>query len=225
MIPKISYIFPSRSREKKFFEALANINDMSDSKEYEIICALDEDDVFMNNEGVREKIKEYDNVKYYYGYSGSKVAACNREAHRVSDDTSIICLHSDDMVFLEYGFDDVIRDAFKQHFPNLDGVVHFPDENARDRTMTYTMMGVNLYRQLGYLYHPDFESVYPDNHITEMTRQMGKYAFVDRRILNHLHPIWQLGEWDSQYRHSERPEVYQKDHQTFERHKANNFYL
>lgn len=222
---KISYIFPSRSRPPKFFDCLANINDMSESKDYEILCVLDEDDEVMNKEPVKNKAKEYENVKLFYGTSGNKIAACNREIAKISKDSSIVVLQSDDMVWEEYGFDDEIRKAFTQYFPKFDGVVHFPEEKSADRTMVLTIMGVNLCNQLGYLYHPDYESVYADNDLTEMTKAMGKYVFINRRMYSHRHPIWNRAEWDDLYRHSERPEVYQKDRAVFEKRKAENFGL
>lgn len=222
---KISYIFPSRSRPKKFFEGLANINDMSDSDDYEIICALDQDDETMNSGEIIEEAEDYNNVKIFYGLSGGKISACNREVSKISHDTSIICLFSDDMKFLKFGFDNDIRDAFSKFFPSLDGVVHFPDSHALARTMTMTMMGVNLYKQLGYLYHPDFFSVYADNHITEMAKAMNKYVFVNKKILDHFHPGWNMAEWDDQYRRTEAPENYKRDRDTFNKLKANNFGL
>lgn len=222
---KITYIFPSRSRPEKFFNCLANINDFSDSKNYEIICALDEDDETMNNEYVKNKVLEYDNVKCFYGVSKNKISACNREVERVGGDTSIIVLQSDDMVWEEYGFDDEIRAAFEKHFPDFDGVIHFPEEKSADRTMVLTIMGIALFKQLGYLYHPLYESVYADNDLTDMAKKMGKYAFVNKRMYSHHHPIWNRSEWDELYRHSERPEVYQKDRLVYNERKSKNFGL
>ncbi len=225
MDQKLTYIFPSRSRPQKLLDCLANITGLSESKNYEIICVLDEDDSSMNNDEIRDKIKEYEKVRYYYGLSANKIAACNREVSKISHDTSIICLHSDDMLFLKQGFDNDIREAFVTHFPDFSGVVHFPDTFAKARTMTYTMMGINLFRKLGYLYHRDFLSVYADNHLTDMTKKMGKYAFVDIPILDHFHPISHKAAWDSQYRKTEAKENYRIDRETYLRLQANNFGL
>lgn len=219
---RITYIFPSRSRPQRLFDALANINDLSESENYEIICAFDEDDLSMNNDEVREQLKQYNNVKYFYGLSANKVAACNRETNKISPETSIVCLHSDDFEYLEYGFDGVIREVFNTNFPEFDGVVHFHDGH-QDRTMTYTIMGINLFRKLGYLYHRDFFSVYADNQLTEMAQIMNKYVYSDKRILRHNHPIFHLSAWDDLYRKNEAPEHYHQDRETFLKQKANNF--
>lgn len=224
-ISKITFVFPSRQRPAKFFGCIENIKKLSNSTNYEIICALDEDDKTMNNDEVKEKVKNYQNVKCYYGTSANKIAACNREIGKISEDTSIVCLHSDDMRFMVPGFDNEIRFAFKENFPEFDGAVHFPDQKTGNRTMTYTMIGIKLLKKLGYLYHPDFLSVYSDNHLTEMTRAMGKYVFIDKLILNHDHPIWGKVPWDEQYRKTESQEYYEKDRETYARLKANNFGL
>ena len=221
----ITYIYPSRSRPTKFFQGLDNIIDNSYSDNFEIICSLDEDDETMNNDDVRAELDTYDKVKYFYGKSSSKINACNREASKASEKTSILCLFSDDMRFIAFGFDDEIREAFKDNFPALDGVVHFPDSHALARTMTMTMMGINMYKKLGYLYHPSFLSVYADNHLTEMAKSLGKYKFINKNILDHFHPIWNMTAWDAQYRKTEHQDVYKQDKDTYEKLKANNYGL
>lgn len=221
---RISYVLPSRSRPEKFFQTIENIIDNSFSDNFFIWCKLDEDDETMNNEKVKEKLQEYGEVTAIWGISDNKIHACNRSLEDLPE-CDIIILFSDDMRAIVFGFDEEIREAFKNHFPGLDGVVHFPDSHAADRTMTLTMMGINLYKQLGYLYHPSFLSVYADNHLTEMTKAMKKYVFVNKKIIDHFHPGWNMAEWDDQYRKTEAPENYKRDRDTFLKLKANNFGL
>lgn len=223
---KISFIFPSKNRPHKCISGIENIRGLSVSDDYEIICAFDEDDPTTNNDHFKSQIQQQEKVKSFYGISHSKIAACNREIHNISPDTSIICLFSDDMVFLNYGFDKEIRKAFNEHFPCLDGIIHFPDGHTGNRTMTLTLMGINLFKQLGYLYWPEYFSVYADNDLTEMCRLMGKYKFVDKNIFIHNHPIWGGGvQWDDQYRKWESQLYYKKDGETFKKRKESNFGL
>lgn len=219
---RICYVFASRTRPKKFFAALDNIAAFSESKDYFVLAKLDDDDP--TADAYKEQVELYSEVTVKWGLSKSKVHAINRDCEYLPP-CDIIVVFSDDMVWETYGFDTQIRNAFEQHFPNLDGVVHFPDSHAAERTMTLTIMGINLYKQLGYLYFPDYESVYPDNDLTEMTRLMGKYVFINKRIFDHYHPIWNMTAWDDQYRKNEAQEYYQKDHQTYLKRKANNFGL
>lgn len=222
---RIAYIFPSRSRKTKFFNTLDNIKIFSESDNFFIVAKLDIDDTEMNNPEVIEKLKtEYPDVIVKWNLSKSKVHACNRDLEDLPE-CDIIILQSDDMVWEQVGFDNEIREGFKNNFPNFDGVIHYPEEKSVDRTMVLTIMGINLYKQLGYLYEPSFDSVYCDNHLTEMTRKMGKYIFINKRLYSHRHPIWGLCEWDLLYRKNEDAEVYEKDRETFSKLKADNYGL
>jgi hypothetical protein len=219
----ICYIFPSRSRPKKFFDCLDTIKILSESDNYFVIAKLDEDDESMDNPEVIERIKnEYPEVIIRWGISSNKIHAINRDMKNLPP-CDIIVLQSDDMVWNVYGFDAEIREAFKAHSPNFDKAIHFPEEKSGNRTMVLTIMGINLYKQLGYLYYPEYESVYCDNDLTEMTRKMHKYVFVNKKLYAHNHPIWGLAQWDALYRHTERPEAYAKDKAVFEKRKKENF--
>lgn len=221
---RICYAFPSRSRPDRFFRTLENIQDMSMSPDYFIWVKLDEDDESMNNDVVKERLQEFPDVTVRWGLSKGKVDAINRSMEDLPS-CDIVIIMSDDIVWDVFGFDDEIRSAFQKHFPNLDGTVHFQEFNAKDRTIIVSMLGINLYKQLGYLYWPEYESVYPDNDFTEMTRKMGKYAYEPKIIFSHRHPIWGHVPWDTQYRNTERPEVYKKDREVFNKRQANNFGL
>ena len=219
---RICYVFPSRERPSKFARGIENIQDMSASDDYLILAKLDLNDP--TRKEYETCLKEFPEVIVKWGKSNNKIHACNRGLEELPE-CDILVLFSDDMKFLVFGYDDQIRESFAKHFPELDGVVHYPDSHALDRTMTLTMMGVNLYKQLGYLYHPSFESVYADNHITELSRKMGKYVFINKKIFDHFHPIWNMTAWDKQYRRTESQDVYKRDRDTFDKHKANNFGL
>ena len=217
---RICYAFASRSRPARFFEALENIRDLSESKDYFIWAKLDEDDLFADMYRVR--LHEFPEMTVKWGLSKNKVDAINRNLNDLPS-CDIIIMMSDDVRWDVWAFDTEIRNAFKQYFPDLSGTIHFPEDHGLERTIIVSILGINLYKELGHLYHPDFCSVYADNHFTEKTRLMGKYVFVNKRLFSHFHPIWNLCDWDEQYRASEAPDVYQKDHHTFLRLKSENF--
>ena len=217
---RICYSFASRNRPQKFFNCLDNIQDMSDDKNYFVWAKLDNDDPVADIYIAR--LHEYPELTTKWGLSTNKVHAINRSMDDLPP-CDIIIMMSDDMVFEVYGFDNDIRDAFKKHFPDLDGSIHFPDSHALSRTITLSILGINLYKRLGYLYWHEYDNVYPDNDFTEVVRGLNKYAFVDKKIFDHYHPIWQMAAWDEQYRKTEAPEGYHKDHQTFLKRKSENF--
>lgn len=217
---RICYSFASRSRPQRFFDCLDNIRDLSESKNYFVWGKLDEDDMFADM--YRSRIGEYKELTVKWGLSGNKVAAINRGMEDLPP-CDIVVMMSDDIQWDVYGFDNEIREAFAKYFPDHSGTVHFPEDHGLENTIIVSILGINLYRQLGYLYHPSYESVFSDNDFTEMLKKMSKYVFVNKRLFTHAHPIWLLSDWDSQYRHSERPEVYEKDRATFQKRKAENF--
>lgn len=222
---RICYSFASKSRTVRMFQTLDNIRQLSNSDNYFIVLKLDLDDATMNRPEIIKHLKDkYPECIVKWGSSTGKIHAINRSLEDLPP-CDIIIVQSDDMLWETKGFDDEIRTSFETHFPNLDGVLHYPDSFAKSRTMTLTIMGINLYHQLGYLYHPDFLSVYADNHLTEMTRKMGKYVFINKKIFEHHHPISGLVPWDAQYRATESKENYRIDRETFLRHQANNFGL
>jgi hypothetical protein len=225
MTSKIVYVFPSRERPERFFKALDNLRDMSESKDYEIWAKLDLDDPAMCRPEIIEKIKtEYPEVTVKWGLSQGKIHAVNRDCEDLPE-CDIIIIMSDDIVFDVKGFDSEIKEAFQKHFPGYDGTVHFPEDHAEDRTIIVSMIGINLYKKLGYLYNPIYTSVYADNDFTELTKLMGKYVFINRRLFSHPHPGWNLCEWDALYRRNESANLYQVDGQLFKKRQEENFGL
>lgn len=220
----ISYIFASRSRSTKFFACLDNIRAMSNTPDYFVWAKLDTDDLTMNNEAVKERFKYYPELTVKWGISNSKIHAINRSLENLPE-CDILVIQSDDIVWDVKGFDDEIRAAFKQNFPDFSGSVHFPELHAGERTIIVSILGVKLYKRLGYLYWREYESVFADNEFTEVCRLLHKYVFINKQIFLHLHPIWTKEGWDSQYVNSERSEVYKKDGDLFRQRKSENFGL
>lgn len=222
---RIAYIFPSRSRKTKFFNTLDNIKIFSESDNYFVWAKLDEDDETMNTQDVKDKIaNEYPEVTVKWGLSDGKVHAVNRNCEDLPE-CDILIIQSDDIIWDVVGFDTEIREAFKAHNPGLDSTIHFPDDHGGQRTIIVSILGINLYKQLGYLYNSCYESVFCDDDFTHFTKLSGKYYFINKRLFTHNHPIWTKFGWDAQYYHSERPEVYKKDGDIFFKRKANNFGL
>lgn len=219
--PKLLYKFPSRERPDKFFAAIDNIISLARHDNYSIQATLDLDDDSMITPEIRDRINSYPKLKAYWGTSnGSKITAINRDMS-FAPHYDILCVHSDDMVFLSEGFDLRIIEAFK----NWTGLVHFPDQKAGNRLITYPMMHQEYYEFLGYIYHPSFLSVYADNHQQDVARRLNKYKFVNECILEHRHAIWGYGEVDALLKRTEDPINYNIDRLTYQNLIANNLGL
>lgn len=218
---KILYNFASRSRPHKLIACLGNIFSLARHNIFEIVVTLDEDDVTVNNEAIKNMVEGFgEKVNPIFGVSKNKVDAINKNV-TASKDWDILCNHSDDMWFIKEGFDLDIIEAFKGY----SGLVHFPDQKAKKALITYAMMSRDYYERFGYIYHPDFVSVYCDHEQQDVAKRLNKYKFVNKNILEHRHAIWGYGERDELLNKTQNPIIYAKDKQTYQRRMKINFGL
>lgn len=218
----ILFNFASRSRPDKFFETLDNITRNCASSKYFIVAKLDDDDFEMNNPTIRGKISMYGpKVIVKWGKSASKIHAINRDLNDSSlPKWDILINMSDDMRWGTFGFDDIIR----QHMPaNLDGFLHVPDDYAKDRVCTTSIIGYRYYQRDMYVYHPDYYSMWCDDEATEVAKARGCYIQVPGVHLDHLHytNMGKAGK-DALYR---RNDTYLADKRIYEERKARGFDL
>ena len=223
---KILYKFASRSRPKRFFEALDSIvNNSSQLENCVVVCTFDTDDQTMDADWVKEKILTYPiKLIIHRGVSVNKIAAVNKNLENLHD-CKIIVNWSDDMVFIKKGFDDIIRQDFAEQFPNGDGFIHYPDNNQGSACATMNVTDSIFFNRFGYIYHPDYVSVECDLENQEVAQMLGRYKFVEKRIFNHNHPSFGLAPYDEQYNRTENEMVHEGDKATRRRRKANNYDL
>ena len=198
------------------------------SDNYHILVSADVDDESMEQEF------NYPNTTIIARRSKNKIDAINRDLNEFSKvyDWDILVNMSDDMVFIEEGFDDVIRAEFWNKTPidkntlgvdiNLDQCLHFPDGNRND-LITMAIMGREYYNRFNYIYHPDYKSLYCDNDMTDVSKALGCYKYVNEDILRHLHPAYAKGSMDAQYVKTEA--FSGEDQKTYNRRKSINFEL
>lgn len=214
---KILFNFASRSRPEKFFKCLDNIHELSVSDNYVIVAKLDKDDPSMNNQAVVERLNTYPHLYYDFGYSKNKVHAINRDIPK--DDWGILVNMSDDMLFLVKGFDNIIREAFDRK----DLFVHFPDGHVQEMLCTMSIMDRVHYDRFGYVYHPDYTSLWCDNEANEVAIRLKAYKYVPTQIFEHKHPAWTGERPDEQLVQTQR--YYYADGRIYEQRKAKNFDL
>ena len=227
---KILIKFASRSRPWKFFNCIKNIFDHQTENSITILASLDDDDETMNTPKIRDWFARYNKkgIVSVYGKSKNKIDAINRDMHMVSD-WDILINFSDDMLFIKKGFDRDIMDAFENNFPDMDGVLHYHDgHNYKDELMTMSIMGRKYYDRFGFIYHPDYISLWSDNEARDVAKALGKYKYMgdDLIIFNHNHPMHQgmgMTNYDAQLKHTES--FFFTDKETYLRRKEKNFDL
>ena len=152
-----------------------------------------------------------------------KISAIND--HIEGRDFDIVICASDDMIPKAWYWDVEIANAMQKYFPDLDGCVHFNDGNTNGDLITFSILGKKLYEHFGYIYHPDYKSLYCDDEFTQEVRAMGKEKYIDKVIISHEH--WSIPASEN---HNETDMAVQKtlfysgrDQQVFEKRKSLGF--
>ena len=182
---RILFKYATLGRPRWFKETLQKYYAMLSGKhDCEFLITLNEDDGSMNNSDMRSYMDSFSRLGYKYGNHKNKIAAINADMKHENFD--ILFVVSDDMIPIVPGFDDVIVQLMEEHFPDLDGALHFDDGCCGgDRTITLSIMGKKLYDHFGYIYHPAYASFYCDNEFTDAVRELGKVVYIDEIIVKH----------------------------------------
>lgn len=220
---KILIKYPSRNRPERFFDGLDNIHQFAVDKDYfHISCTLDEDDETMSNNSVVARVNEYPNTSIEWGKSKSKIDAVNRSIPDYPFD--ILVCFSDDMRFNILGFDQMIRVDMNAHFPNFDGLLHYPDQDAKEYLATMYVAGKNWWEfRNKNIYHPTYKSLWCDNEEQLVAQMCGKYKYLGYQINVHLNPAYGHLERDTMF--NEQQSHWNDDEKNFNERKKRNFDL
>lgn len=221
---KLVIKFPTRSRPEKFQQTFKRYqNFLSKRVDVRFLVSMDEDDASMNNNEIKDFLNSYPNTSYYYGNSKTKIEAINADLDKLPEDYDIILLASDDMIPKIPGYDALISREMELCFPDTDGVLHYNDGRAGERLNTLCILGKKYFERFGYIYHPAYISVYPDNEFTDVSRILGKVVYRDIVIIEHG---WiQYTGYDELAQRNENKHWYEVDGKTYNERKAKNFDL
>ena len=212
--------YPSRSRSQKFAQGLETIRNLAVMKDDLLVhVVLDTDDPTLDL--YMPELARLDDVPYLicFGKSTSKIDAINRPLPDV--DWDILLTFSDDMRFITYGWDVLVRDQFRT---SRDLFVHFFEKDSGDRVSVMDIVGKDYYARDRFIYNPDYLSLFCDEEKTEIARLRGKYVFVDIPIFRHDNPAVTGGEQDAMLK-EQQAIGWSVDHATFLARKSKNFGL
>lgn len=189
---KILVKYPTRSRPALFLKTLsAYIEKAKNNDSIIYLVSYDQDDESMTGDILDQAKRLPANIILRSGLSDSKIHACNRDIIDIPQDMwDIILLISDDMHVQADGWDRIIRDDFKRHFPDGDGVLWYHDGSKQKVITTLSCMGKKYYEQFMYLYYTGYKSFFSDNEFTEVAKAKNKIKFIDNVIIKHEHPQW-----------------------------------
>lgn len=215
---KILFKYPSRGRRERFLKGMENILlHIKDENNFQILVTADEDDPQM------EELPDFKNTLVIYGKSDSKIHAINRDMELADPDWDIVVCMSDDMEFNLYGFDDCIRIDMNEHFPDMDGLLHYPDQDAKEWLATMYIAGRKFYDRFGYIYHPSYKSLWCDNEIQDVAKRLGKYRYCGYQINLHHNPAY--GHLPKDEMFLQQQGFWVEDETNYHKRKANNFDL
>ena len=180
---KLLIKFPTRNRPEKFFQVLDRYYCLMLSPGFEFVVSCDTDDTTMNNEEVIKRLSWYPNLTLHFGDNKSKVEAINNNLEGKIFD--ILLLASDDMVPEIQGYDAAIKAAMGVWAPDTDGVLWFDDGFQHRNLNTLVVMGKKYYDRFGYIYHPDYQSLYCDLEFTQVSKKLNKVVYINECIIRH----------------------------------------
>lgn len=219
---KVLVKFPTRGRPMKFLSVLKDYISKATTNPLFLI-SYDTDDKTMT-EAVLKEVQGYGNVMLVGDESGNKIHACNRDIEHVPPEYEwdILILASDDMIPQIQGYDDVIIKCMQTDYPDTDGVLFFKDGYTDLNTMC--ILGRKYYQRFGYIYHPDYISLWCDNEFTKVADMLGRQTRYSDVLFKHEHPVnnTQVSR-DAQYDINEK--YFEVDKETYLRRFAINFGL
>lgn len=145
---------------------------MTLDKDYFVVFKGDEDDTEMWQQ--RGRLINYPEVIKMWGYSKSKIHAINRNLDKLPE-WHILVNVSDDQLFIQKGFDRIIKSKFTE--PDL--FLHFPDSFAGSRVATMSIIDKAYYQRDNYIYFPGYYSMFCDEEETEKAKMRGRYKLCD----------------------------------------------
>ena len=220
---KLLIKFPTRNRKNKFFKVLRQYQNLcEDLDNTYFLITLDNDDESMNPSDVEDIFNTFNNIKVVYGTSNSKIHAVNRDIELVND-WDIVLLASDDMTPKVKGYDNIIRNKMKELYSDTDGVLWFNDGHMGNKLNTLCILGKKYYDRFGYIYYPEYKSVWSDNEFMLVGNLLGKQTYFEQVIIEHEHPDWGYGSRDEIHQNNSKNE--NQDKLLFTKRKDNNFYL
>lgn len=199
MSKHILFNLASRSRPTELKRVIEEIYALSEDKNFTILVKVDNDDPASNYEW----LKQWPDVVINKGKSISKIDAIQRglNEYLAYPNIDIIVDVSDDFHFTRPGFDNIIREHCGE-----DDFVLFPEPFAdgqvvkgkNERIAIMLVMGRKYYERDGFLFHPNFKSLFCDNWATEISRRRGRLKVVEELLFYHAHPAAGYGKPDAQ---------------------------
>ena len=218
---KLIVKFPTRNRPDKFKQVFSDyVNYLDDNYRTRFVITCDENDQTMKNNKIIKWLEDQKSALeernhsliYHFGNNKSKIAACNANLEGESADA--LLLASDDMWIRVDGYNRVILEELKKYFPDGDGAIKFNDGLRSDILMTLPTIGWKWYKRFGYIYHPEYTSLYADNEQTLVANYAGRLVINETVLAEHR---WTAEPFDELHARNENQKMYDIDGEIYKK--------
>ena len=183
---------PTRSRPERVRKTLSTYLRFANHPEtIGVAVSCDTDDQTMQDTSeLRRVLSGFAWHQIYYSPNKSKIQACNANMNEIGYEWDIVVLVSDDMIPQIRGYDDVIRNEFLAGFPDRNGILWPNDGCQGDKLNTLCIFGRSFYEKQGFIYNPEYKSLFCDTELTDQCRQEYKTIcrYLPYCIIRHEHP-------------------------------------
>lgn len=186
---------PTRSRPAKVIQTLSTYMKLANRPDLLGVCvSCDVDDVSMSRNLVTNELRSTISPAAWNGVffspNTTKIQACNADMDKVTYSWDVVVLVSDDMIPQVQGYDDVIRTHMLANFPDTNGILWFNDGHQKDRLNTLCIFGRKMYEEFGFIYQPNYKSLFCDTELTDQCRTTlkNRCVYIPYCIIRHEHP-------------------------------------
>lgn len=216
---------PTRSRPQRIISTLiAYMRFANHPEQIGVAISCDDDDVTMSRNLVHEELHRILGKtawhRIFMSPNKSKIEACNANMNEIEWEWDIVVLVSDDMIPQVKGWDDVIRSHMTSKFPDTNGILWFNDGFQGEKLNTLCVFGRQMYNHFGYIYHPEYKSLFCDTELTDLCRTelKDRCLYVPYCIIRHEHPgTGYQQNMDALYQHNQK--FWSQDMHTYIRRK------
>lgn len=219
---KISLIHPSRGRPHKSVDTVHNwLSKSSTISDIEVILSLDASD----NESRKYKSLYHSafwavGVNYFTDINDNDcvVKAVNIAAELAAGD--ILIYLSDDFKCID-NWDELVRKEFKNEDRPLLIKVDDCLQKFDVPVLTIPIMNRALYKRLGYFFHPEYKSMFVDEHLYWVSKKLGALKLAPHLKFEHCHVSVGKAQDDETYRRSAAN--WDQGKAIFKKHQAQGF--
>jgi hypothetical protein len=217
---------PTRNRPQKIISTLSAYMKFANHPEHiGVAISCDNDDVSMSRNLVHEELYRVLSRaawrRIFTSPNKSKIQACNANMNEIEWEWDVVVLVSDDMIPQIQGWDDAIRSHMS---PDMDKILWFNDGYQGDKLNTLCVFGRQMYNSFGYLYAPEYKSLFCDTELTDLCKGelKDKCVYIPYCIIRHEHPGTGYAQnMDALYQHNQR--YWNEDMYTYIRRKKYDY--